>query len=511
MPDPRAGDPFTGAPGGRLYRTGDLARCRAGGELEFLGRRDHQVKVRGVRIELGEVETALASCPGVRRAAASLREDLPGGRGLVGYVSAGEEVEPLSLRKRLESLLPEAMVPSAFVFLDELPMTPTGKLDRAALAWLALASPESGGSAPYVAPQGALEERLSELWCEVLGHDRIGAMDDFFELGGNSLQAALLVRRLQDGLGEMVYAASLFDAPTLRGLADHLERTYPEAVGRWCGSEAASPAATRCLVGLQPGVDGHMPLFIVHPVFGEVQLFRHLASALGSERPVYGLRAVGLEAGEEALGDVAVMAELYLEEVLSRCPQGPYALAGSSMGGTVAWEIARRLRRRGEQVALLAFLDTADPQYVPPQPNAVEIEASMLEYLAANGSYETALARLREAGSEDQRLEALLAAGRASGRAPAHADHDWLRCVVKLIRKHGDALRSYRPEPYDGELVHVRAEKNGEAPGRAGGLRMGAAVPRRGSCRRARRSPVDPLSAPGRGAGRRPASEARTG
>ena len=463
IPDPHAGDAFSGTLGERLYRTGDLARCRHGGEIEFLGRTDHQVKVRGVRIELGEIETALSACPGVHQAVVATRGDLPGGFGLVGYVVAAGELEIPALRERLKDRLPEAMVPSTFVVLDELPMTPTGKVDRAALGRRELPSPDSGRdvTAEYVAPRNDLEERLAELWSSILGHERIGVDDDFFELGGNSLQAALLMRRLQNALGEIVYVAALFDAPTLGGLAHHLEQTHPEAVERWCASQDTSTTEPRCLIGLQPGQDSHVPLAIVHPVFGEVQMFRHLAAALGAERPVYGLRAIGLEAGEEAADDIAAMAERYLEEVTTRWPRGPYALAGSSMGGAVAWEMARRLRQRGETVALLAFLDTADPHYAPPLVGDLEVQAAMLEYLA-NGNFEAALTRLRQADSDDERADALLDAGRASGRAPASADREWLRRVLTLVRRHGDALRAYRPETYDGELVHIRAAMSAE-------------------------------------------------
>ena len=448
-------DPFAGSLGGRLYRTGDLTRCRPDGDVEYLGRTDHQVKLRGVRIELGEVEAALAECPGVRQAVAVVRDDSASGPVLVGYVVAGEEVRNQALRDRLRELLPEAMVPGVFVRLEELPTMPTGKLDRRSLP-----APDAAHrdlATPYVAPREGLGQRLAELWQSILGQERIGVDDDFFELGGNSLQAALLIRQLQEGLGEVVYVVALFEAPTIGALAGYLEQTYPEAVQRWSSERLSERPATRCLVGLQPGTEGHVPLCVVHPVFGEVQLFRHLAAALGSERPVYGLRAVGLEAGEEAVDDVGMMADRYLEEVVERWPRGPYALAGSSMGGVVAWEMARRLRQRGEAVALLAFLDTADPHYAPPQPGDLEIEAAMLEYLAANGSYEAALSRLRQADSDDERLDALLTAGRVSGRAPASADRDWLRRVLELVRRHGDALRAYRPEPYDGDLVHVRA------------------------------------------------------
>ena len=301
VPDPHIEDP-PAAPGSRLYRTGDLARLLPAGEIEFLGRTDHQVKVRGIRIELGEVEAALAACPGVRRAAVAARGDLSGGLALVGYVAAGEDMGTQALRSHLRDRLPEAMVPAAYVVLGELPLTPTGKVDHAALSRLELPSPDSRNAKTFLAPRSALERRLAELWSSILGYERIASDDDFFELGGNSLQAALLIRQLQQGLGDVVYVAALFDSSTLSELARHLESTLPEAVERWCGTVPAPAAESRCLIGLQPGSEGHVPLCLVHPVFGEVQLFRHLAAALGRERPIYGLRAVGLEAGEEALG-----------------------------------------------------------------------------------------------------------------------------------------------------------------------------------------------------------------
>ena len=423
-------DLFAGSPGGRLYRTGDLARRRADGDLEYLGRTDHQVKVRGVRIELGEVEAALAACPGVREATVVVRDDVTSGPALVGYVVVGEGVEIGALRDRLRDRLPEAMVPAAIVHLDELPRTPTGKLDRHSLP--APDAAQRDLATPYVAPSSALEERVAELWQQALGRERIGVVDDFFELGGNSLQAALLMHQLQRSLGEVVHVVALFEAPTIGGLARHLEQTLPEAVERWCASSSRTSGGPRCLVGLQPGAAGKVPLVIIHPVFGEVQLFRHLASALGEERPVYGLRAVGFEAGEEALGDIGAMAELYLGEVLEKWPQGPYALAGSSMGGTVAWEMARRLREQGKTVSLLAFLDTADPQYRPPHLDEREVEAAIHEYLSTSDETRTAIG--------DEGLE-----------------H-----IVSMFQRHGEALRNYRAEVYDGDLVHLRAAETAE-------------------------------------------------
>jgi amino acid adenylation domain-containing protein len=213
-------DPF-GEPGGRLYRTGDLVRWRADGTLEYLGRLDDQVKVRGVRIELGEIESVLAQHPDVRRVAVVLRDDAPGGRGLVAYVLwAGEPGSTAGLRSWLREQLPEEMVPAAFVALDEFPVAPGGKLDRAALPAPDTAPVDSGVS--YVAPSTPAEELLCGIWADVLGHDHIGTHDNFFDLGGHSLAMVALRNRLAETAGREVSIVDLFRYPTIRALAGYL-------------------------------------------------------------------------------------------------------------------------------------------------------------------------------------------------------------------------------------------------------------------------------------------------
>jgi len=235
VPDPLAGQSPGSAPGGRLYRTGDLARHRPDGRIEFLGRLDHQVKVRGFRIELGEIEAALSGHPAVREAVVVTRDDLPGDRRLVAYVVAAEGAlsDVTELRRFLGASLPEHMVPSAFVFLEALPLTPSGKVDRRSLPAPAHERPELETS--YAAPRTDLERLLADLWAERLDVEQVGVDDDFFALGGDSIQGAMLVNRLQRELGEIVYVMALFDAPTVRRLAAHLEEAYPRAVARLAG------------------------------------------------------------------------------------------------------------------------------------------------------------------------------------------------------------------------------------------------------------------------------------
>ncbi|HEV2756819.1 MAG TPA: amino acid adenylation domain-containing protein, partial [Actinomycetota bacterium] len=211
-------DPFSGERGARLYRTGDRARYLSDGNIEFLGRVDHQVKIRGFRIEPGEIEACLVAHAAVRAAVVVARSD-GGDNRLVAYV-VGDVATTTELRAHVSRSLPDYMVPAHFVVLDELPLTPTGKLDRAEL-------PEPEGrpelQAPYAAPRTPAEEALAEIWCEVLGLERVGIHDDFFELGGHSLIATRVVSRMRALLGVDAPVRSLFEAPTVEALARHVE------------------------------------------------------------------------------------------------------------------------------------------------------------------------------------------------------------------------------------------------------------------------------------------------
>jgi acyl-coenzyme A synthetase/AMP-(fatty) acid ligase/acyl carrier protein len=214
-------DPFRDVPGAALYRTGDLARWRADGVLEFLGRADEQVKVRGFRVELGEIESALARCPGVRECAVAQRPAAAGGTRLVGYIvpSAGAAIDPALVRERLAATLPEHMVPAAFVTLDQLPLGVTGKLDRRALP-----EPAMEETRAYVPPRTPLEETVARVWAEVLELERVSVEDDFFGLGGHSLSAMRILVRLGSSTGLQLPMRTIFDARTVRALAGHIER-----------------------------------------------------------------------------------------------------------------------------------------------------------------------------------------------------------------------------------------------------------------------------------------------
>jgi acyl carrier protein len=209
-------NPFSPAPGARLYATGDRARWRADGELEFLGRADQQVKIRGFRVEPGEIEAALREREDVRECAVVAREDVPGDRRLVAYVAG--QARPDELRAHLRRTLPEHMVPGAFVFLDRLPLTPSGKLDRGALPVPELAPAED----QYVAPLTPLEAEMAAIWAEVLRVERVGRDHGFFQLGGHSLLLLRLQARIRERLGRQVSVVDLFRFPTVASLSEHL-------------------------------------------------------------------------------------------------------------------------------------------------------------------------------------------------------------------------------------------------------------------------------------------------
>jgi hypothetical protein len=215
-------DRFGGHPNARLYRTGDRARWRPDGNLEFLGRLDLQVKIRGYRVELGEIESALCSFPEVRQAAVAVRDDMPDDKRLIAYLVAQnrEQIETLALRSRLKKKLPDYMVPSAFVWLEQLPMTTNGKLDRKALIKLGGVELESGTE--YVGPRNEQERGLAEIWGAVLRRKRVGIQDNFFDLGGHSLLAIVICSCINRRFNVEVPLRWMFEHPTIEELAEQL-------------------------------------------------------------------------------------------------------------------------------------------------------------------------------------------------------------------------------------------------------------------------------------------------
>jgi amino acid adenylation domain-containing protein len=324
----------------RLYRTGDRGRLLSDGRVLSLGRKDLQVKVRGVRIELGEIETVLSQHPSVAAVAAAAWEVAPGEKRLVAYwVPKGlPAIESGALRDFLRERLPESMVPSTFVLLDALPLTPTGKVDRRALL-----PPASGGSKDELArlaPRDALEGQLVRIFERVLSTSAVSVQDDFFDLGGHSLLAVQLFSLLEKTFGIRIPLATLFKAPTVERLAEVLRQQAKEA--RWSALVPLQPAGRR------------PPFFGVHGHSGEVLFYRELSLRLGGDQPFFALQSQGLS-GKPAHRSIAAMAAHYIEEIRSVQPRGPYFLGGYCLGAFVAFEMAQQLRDVGEEVALLGL------------------------------------------------------------------------------------------------------------------------------------------------------------
>jgi len=340
-------DPFVGG-GARMYRTGDLARYRDDGNLECLGRIDHQVKIRGFRIELGEVETALRSLPGIKQAVAIAREDAPGDKQLVAYLVPSTPIAPTAseMRNLLRHSLPDYMLPSAYVILKQLPISFNGKIDLKALP-LPIEPPLDRGES-YVAPRTTLERTLAGMWAEVLGMKRIGIRDDFFAMGGNSLKAVRLFSKVLAVVPDFQPSlALLLKAPTVEQFALTLQGGPPD----W------SP-----LVLLREGRERE-PFFCVHGAGGNVLDIRELAMAMPPNQPFYCLQARGLDGHSVPFTSIEEAAECYIAEIQKVQPEGPYFLGGRSYGGIVAFEMARRLRSRGESVGLLTLIDTRNFAY----------------------------------------------------------------------------------------------------------------------------------------------------
>ncbi|MFI5758926.1 amino acid adenylation domain-containing protein [Streptomyces sp. NPDC051569] len=329
-------DPF-GADGGRMYRTGDLVSWTSDGELRFIGRADGQVKLRGFRIEPGEVEATLARHPSVGQVAVVVREDRPGDKRLVAYVvpRAGHRVTEAELRAAAAAALPEHMVPSAVMIIAGIPLTTNGKPDRKALPAPTRQSARTGRG-----PRNPREEVLCGLFAEILGVPSVGIDDNFFDLGGHSLLGVRLVSRMRTVLNVERGVRDLFRTPTVAGL-----------LGEEAGGDSMGVLLPLRAEGSQ------RPLFCLHPGTGMGWPYSGLAQHLGSDQPLYAIqsRALG-EPGFDA-ESVEAMADDYLERIRQIQPWGPYRFLGWSFGGTLAHAMAVRLQEAGERVELLAMMD----------------------------------------------------------------------------------------------------------------------------------------------------------
>ncbi len=454
--------------GARLYRTGDKVRWRSDGTLEFLGRLDEQIKLRGFRIEPFEIEMALARHPAVRECAVVVRDDLPGGRGLVAYLagrrSNGTRQPPLDsllpeIQAYLRQRLPEYMVPSSFVVVDGLPLSPNGKVARAALP-----VPAQVSVAPHTAfapPSNPVERAVAELWQELLGIERVGIDDNFFESGGHSLLALKLFAEMERVFQQRLPLSTLFVAPTVRKLAHII-------------CEPAERQTDDGLVMLQPGTKGP-PLFVVHGADGGVMNYRELADRLGPDLPVYGLELTAGRTREPVLTTFEDLAAKYVRQMRTRQPAGPYFLCGHCWAGQLTFEMACQLRAAGQDVGLIALIDSWCPGRRPmPYYRRLGRQMRITRQLIAQN-----LRRLSTLESKHIPTFLRVRAENIVVRLIGTTAYRWSlrlqRPVLPLLRDHGRALaqaaRCYRPPIYPGPITLFRARQPGKPP--LGGATMG--------------------------------------
>ena len=337
-------DPFNFKAGGRMYRTGDLGRMMPDGNLEFLGRKDSQIKIRGFRVELGEIENVLNKFHLVNQAVVIARPEKDGHKNLIAFiVPKNENFDRKEVQTYLKSKLPEYMIPSILEEVKQFPLTSNGKIDKQALSKLDISN-QSGAN--YEAPQTEQQLKLAEIWKEILGVERVGIHDNFFELGGHSLMAVRMITRLEAEIGMQFPLSFLFKYPTIASLLSSTELKPSTVETQW-----------KSLVPIKSS-GSKIPVYIIHGSGLNVITFSTIATFVDPEQPVFGLQAKGLSGLEDPLDDMKEIARSYILEILEHNPTGPYAIAGYSFGGYVAVEMRRQLELMGKKVKMLAIFDT---------------------------------------------------------------------------------------------------------------------------------------------------------
>jgi L-serine---[L-seryl-carrier protein] ligase len=445
-------NPFTGD-GSRMYRSGDLVRWSESGELEFVGRADDQVKINGHRIELGEIESVLREHPMVAEAAVAAHRNSDHTTTLTAYLvpRAGSSIDMSALRITLAGRLSSSIMPSRFMSLDAMPLTPNGKLDRKALP-----APERVAHKCYVEPVTAIEKKLAALWQQILNVEEVGLHDNFFELGGDSLSAAVMVANCAAYVGVELPMGSLFEAPTIADLAAVIERLTGESLDPlnvMLPLRKVRNAAQR-------------PLFCIHPMagisLGFSSLLRHLDSAL----PIYGLQSRALHKIEALPSSIEEIAADYLAEIRKIQPRGPYRLIGRSLGGLIGHCIAEQMQVDGEEVEFLAMIDSyvfTSGEFAGPRSEADEVRAA-LSFLNAPVDHDQMPQTLQELATVlvqtyDPRSVPLL-------QEIIKGNPQFIQNLCAVMIKHLELARKFVPGTIDLDLLFFQAtEHNGNLEG----------------------------------------------
>jgi len=420
----------------RLYRTGDLARYLPDGVLEFMGRSDDQVKIRGFRIELGEIENTLRNHPALKDAAVVVRENNLGNKHLIAYlVPAEQERCPENWRPFLQETLPDYMIPSFFVNIKALPVTPNGKVARRALP-PPLPNQDQEG---YLAPRNHVEASLQRVWEELLQRSPIGVRENFFAIGGHSLLAVQVVMKLRELFGREIPVAVFYQGGTIEELASLMSTPSPAIP--W------SPVV-RIREGSRP------PVFCLHPVGGDILCYRELAHTLEPEQTLYGIQAVGINPDQQPEADLVLQAKRYIDEVRLVQPVGHYRLLGWSTGALVAYEMAQQFRQQGEDVAFLGMIDPTRPGGIPGDVEAGDL--FLADFARFNGLEPAAISGL----SQKEKLSFLLEEAYRKGTIPDREAFGHISRLQRVFEANLNGARCYRPTPYPGRLTMFFPQHN---------------------------------------------------
>ena len=444
------------AGGERAYRTGDLCRFRRDGEIEFRGRMDTQVKLRGCRIELGEIESALLAHEGLREAAAEIRELSSENRSIVAYiVPKSQDLSNEKLRMFLGSRLPGYMMPSSFVRIDSLPKTPNGKIDRKKLTW---SGTETQPDKRQVASFTATQAEIAALWRALLKIESVAATDNFFELGGDSLLATRLATAIRDKFAVELPLAGMMRAPTLEALAGLVESAHPHTEKL---PDGVIPLRSPERGQYQP------PLFLTPPASGSPACYASLAGALTRDRAVYGFEAVGLTRGR-AIPSVVEQARRYIVALEAIYPHGPCFIAGWSLGGPVAFEMACQLREKGREVGYLGMIDAGLPEggRLPGGASMLTpfwwaISYPFVEDIPLNYQTIRLLSQWMGIPLPESLRDIWRRGPKAGSRFAAELLANGWRCL-RVFVANLQGFRNYQPRCFDGEVTLFRTAQGGE-------------------------------------------------
>ena len=411
-----------------LYKTGDLARYLPDGNLEIVGRQDFQVKIRGMRVEIEEVETVLTQHPQIQQAAVVGKQNSAGENIIVAYIVPDcPQIDLSGVRSFLKTKLTDYMMPSAIEILDALPLTPNNKLDRKRL-------PEpSRESLSIVHPRDQLEQQLVQIWEKVLDLKQIGINDSFFDLGGHSLVALQLFAEIEKIWHKKLRLAVLLESPTIAKLASIIRTgDTPE----W------SP-----LVLLKPGDSNSSPLFCIHPIGGNLFDYHALSKKLDHQRPIYGLQPRGIDGKQPPIDRIEDMASYFIQAIQTIQPLGPYFIVGYSFGGIVAFDLARQLTEQGEKVAFLGLLDIRCPviaELDTPFLEWLDIQLDRMRKLTLKQQFDYLIEKLFYPKSQVYRDEVVASLADLGLFTPE---------LVKVLDCNVQAVKEYQPQAFAGRAT----------------------------------------------------------